>query len=113
MRAWQVRRAGEPEQALDLVEVEAPRPAPGQLRLRVRAAALGLPDLLMCRGSYPLTPPLPFTPGQETVGDVVEAGEGARTPVGARVMAVAAFHFRHGSLAEEWTELARSLLITL
>ncbi|MBM4266825.1 MAG: NADPH:quinone oxidoreductase family protein [Deltaproteobacteria bacterium] len=101
MRAWQVRRAGEPDRALDRAEVEPPRPAAGQLRIRVRAAALGLPDLLMCRGSYPLTPALPFTPGQEAVGEVVEAGEGARVPVGARVMAVAAFHFRYGSLAEE------------
>ena len=32
---------------------------------RVTAAGLGLPDVFMCRGTYPLTPPLPFTSGQE------------------------------------------------
>ena len=40
------------------------------LRVRVTATALGLPDLLMCRGSYALTPRLPFTPGQELSGVV-------------------------------------------
>jgi NADPH2:quinone reductase len=67
----------------------------------VRATGLGLPDVLMCRGSYPLTPELPFTPGQEMAGEVVAAGESTTTRVGERVMGVAAFHFRRGSLAEE------------
>jgi NADPH2:quinone reductase len=101
MRAWQVQRFGEPSEALVLTEVDSPAPARGQLRVRVRAAGLGLPDALMCRGSYPLTPELAFTPGQEMVGEVVATGEETTTGVGERVMAVAGFHFRRGSLAEE------------
>ena len=63
MRAWQVRSAGEPADVLRAVEVNLPDPGPGQIRVRVAAAGIGLPDVLMCRGTYPLTPAVPFTPG--------------------------------------------------
>lgn len=101
MRAWQVVRHGAPADALALREVAPPEPGPGFLRVRVAAAALGLPDVLMCRGAYALTPRLPFTPGQELAGRVVAAGPGARAQVGARVMAVSGFFLGHGSFAEE------------
>lgn len=102
MRAWQVTKHGEPRDALRLVE-DAPVPSPGagQLRLRVLASGVGLPDAAMCRGSYALTPPMPFTPGQETVGRVTEAAPGAGARVGDRVMAVTAFFAGSGSFAEE------------
>jgi NADPH:quinone reductase len=101
MRAWQVERPGEPQGALVLAEVASPEPGPGLLRVTVRAAGVGLPDVLMCRGSYPLTPALPFTPGQELVGEVTASGEGARTRIGSRVMAVSGFTAGRGSFAEE------------
>ena len=94
-------RHGAPADALALREVAPPEPGTGFLRVRVAAAALGLPDVLMCRGAYALTPRLPFTPGQELSGRVVAAGPGARTQVGARVMAVSGFFLGHGSFAEE------------
>jgi NADPH2:quinone reductase len=46
---------------------------PGQLLVCVRAASLNYPDLLMTRGEYQLKPPLPFTPGMEMAGEVIEA----------------------------------------
>ena len=101
MRAWQVVRPGEPEEALALNEVGAPEPGPGFLRVRVTATALGLPDVFLCRGAYALTPELPFTPGQELCGVVAAAGPGAVHAVGTRVMAVSGFFVRHGSFAEE------------
>ena len=94
-------RHGTPAQALALNDVAPPEPGPGFLRVRVAAAALGLPDVLMCRGAYALTPKLPFTPGQELSGVIAAAGPGARTAVGARVMAVSGFFLGHGSFAEE------------
>ena len=60
MRAWQVQQHGEPDEALRLVDLDAPEPGPGEVRIRVGAAAVGLPDVFMCRGNYPLTPRLPF-----------------------------------------------------
>jgi NADPH2:quinone reductase len=101
MRAWKIQRHGEPRQAIALVDAERPEPAAGELRIAVDAAALGLPDVFMCRGSYAFRPELPFTPGQEVAGVVTAAGEGATTPVGARVMAVTAFFRGFGGLAEE------------
>jgi NADPH:quinone reductase len=101
MRAWRVELSGEPHEALAAGEAACPEPGPGLLRMRVRAAGVGLPDVLMCRGSYPLTPALPFTPGQELVGEVIARGEGTRTPIGSRVMAVSGFTAGCGSFAEE------------
>lgn len=107
MRAWQVRAAGEPIDVLAEAEVELPEPGPGQVRLRVRAAGVGLPDVLMCRGTYPLTPPRPFTPGQELTGEVTAVGpDVARLEVGERVMAVSAFFLGHGAFAEQCLALA-------
>ena len=92
MRAWQVQAAGEPAEVLHLVERDAPEPGPGEVRIRVTAAGLGLPDVFMCRGTYPLTPPLPFTSGQEATGVVTALGEGVdRLAVGDHVMCVTSF----------------------
>ncbi len=101
MRAWRVTRHGEPRQALRCVEIPAPEPGSGQLRLAVAAAGVGYPDLAMCRGGYALTPPLPFTPGQEVVGTVVAANRSARFRPGERVMAISAFFTGHGAFAEQ------------
>ena len=106
MRAWQVWRHGEPTEALQLVEADPPEPGPGFVRVRVKAAALGLPDVFMCRGVYALTPKLPFTPGQELAGVVTAVGEGAPVEVGQRIMAVSGFPIGHGGFAEETLALA-------
>ena len=107
MRAWQVQGAGEPIDVLRLVEREPPEPGPGEVRIRVTAAGLGLPDVFMCRSTYPLTPPLPFTPGQEATGTVTAVGEGARLSIGDRIMCVTSFSGGDGSFAEECLAAAR------
>jgi NADPH2:quinone reductase len=101
MRAWQVQGAGEPMDVLHLVELAPPEPGPGQVRIRVSAAGIGLPDVFMCRGTYPLTPPLPFTSGQEATGTVTAVGEGVDIAIGTRIMCVTAFWQGSGSFAEE------------
>ena len=91
MKAWQIRWHGVPEDVLELAEVPRPTPGAGQLLVRVRAAAANFPDVLMCEGSYQVRPPLPFTPGLELCGEVVECGPdvtGFR--VGDRVIGAAA-----------------------
>ena len=100
MRAWQVQSHGEPEDVLVQVELEEPTPGPGQVAIRVTAAGIGLPDVFMCRGSYPLTPPLNFTPGQEGTGVVTAVGDDVDVPIGTRVMATCDFIAGHGSFAE-------------
>ena len=57
-------------------ETPAPMPSAGQVLVEVKAAALGFPDLLMTHGGYQHKPPLPFTPGMEGAGVIVELGDG-------------------------------------
>jgi len=71
MRAWQVQKLGEPEEALALSDVDIPEPSDGQVLVKVKAVALNFPDVLMCRGQYQVRPPLPFTPGVELCGELV------------------------------------------
>ena len=47
---------------------------PGQVRIRHRFAGLNFIDVYHRTGLYPL--PLPFTPGVEGAGEVLEVGEG-------------------------------------
>ena len=103
-----MRAAGEPAQVLHDADLEPPAPGRGQIRIRVEAAGIGLPDVLMCRGSYPLTPPLPFTPGQEATGTIIACGEGVELKRGDRVMGVTAFTEGRGSFAEECLMIADS-----
>jgi NADPH2:quinone reductase len=72
MKAWQVQELGEPLDVLRWVDVEEPETGPGLLKVRVDAVALNFPDLLLCRGTYQEKPPLPFTPGVEVCGTVLE-----------------------------------------
>ena len=103
MRAWQTTKAGRPRDVLVLNET-APSPTPrdGTVRLRVLCAGIGLPDALMCQANYALTPPLPFTQGQEVVGRVLDWGADVKgRRAGDRVMAVTSFFTGNGSFAEE------------
>ena len=74
MKAWRVGELGEPAKVMELVEVPAPQPGPGQLVVRVLASPANFPDALMCRGLYQVRPELPFTPGVELCGEVLEVG---------------------------------------
>jgi NADPH2:quinone reductase len=71
--------------------------APGQVRVAVRAAGINFPDILMAAGEYQLKPELPFIPGVEAAGDVVETSGADGIAVGDRVMV----KLRHGGYAEE------------
>jgi NADPH2:quinone reductase len=95
MRAWQVDALGEPREVMRL-EPSAPMPEAGedQVLVQVSAVALNFPDVLMCRGLYQVRPPLPFTPGVELCGRVVQAS--AEFAVGDRVLGTPAA----GALAE-------------
>jgi NADPH2:quinone reductase len=101
MKAWQVQGVGEPVEVMRVVERQLPDPGPGQVKIEVSAAGIGLPDVLMCRGTYPLTPPGPFTPGQELAGTVTAVGPEVDIAVGARVMGVSDFMNGNGSFAAE------------
>jgi NADPH2:quinone reductase len=95
--------------ALRVVEAESRAPGPGEVRLGVRAAAVNFPDLLMTRGLYQAKPSLPFCPGMEVAGVLLEVGEGVDGwRAGDRAIALTGPH--HPGFAEEVTLPAALLL---
>jgi NADPH2:quinone reductase len=79
------RELGPPER-LQLESFASVSLQPGQVRVAIRAAGINFPDILMAAGEYQLKPPLPFTPGSEAAGDVVEANGAAGVAVGDKVI---------------------------
>jgi NADPH2:quinone reductase len=73
VRAVVCRELGEPE-SLEVVERDSPPCAPGQVRIRVWAAGVNYVDALFVQGRYQILPPLPFVPGSEVAGEIVEVG---------------------------------------
>ena len=87
-----------PLEKLTIQEIPKPSPGPGQVLLDVKASSLNFPDVLMAQGLYQVKPPLPFSPGTEMAGVVVETGvdvQGVKT--GDRVIAMPGW----GGFAEE------------
>ena len=72
-RAVLLTRKGDPD-VLQTVELPDPQLGADEVRLRVRASGVGGTDLTMRRGQYMFAPPLPFVPGYEVVGEVMETG---------------------------------------
>src|ERR1700675_1714443 len=90
------RELGPPE-SLCLETCAAAPLSPGQARVAIHAAGINFPDILMAAGEYQLKPPLPFTPGVEAAGEVVEVDGAAGVAVGDRVIV----KMRHGAYADE------------
>ena len=90
------RELGPPE-SLRLETFASVPLAPGQVRVAIHAAGINFPDILMAAGEYQLKPPLPFTPGVEAAGDVIEVNGAVGVAVGDRVIV----KLRHGAYADE------------
>jgi len=73
VRAIEVRRFGGPE-VLELVDLAPPLPGPGQLLVEVAVAGVNFRDLLHRAGLFGAE--VPFVPGTEGSGRVVEVGPG-------------------------------------
>lgn len=97
MRALVCSRLDGPE-SLQVGELPAPDLVPRSVRIRVEAAGVNFPDILMTSGMYQHQPSLPFAPGLEAAGTVVEVAEGVTTTaLGERVFA----SVPNGAFAEE------------
>ena len=72
MRAIRIHQPGGPE-VMRLEEVEPPPPGKGEVRLRQHAIGINFVDIYHRTGFYPPAK-LPFTPGSEGAGEVVEVG---------------------------------------
>jgi NADPH:quinone reductase len=90
-RSWQAHSFGTPADVLHVVEVDWPAPSEGNVLVKVHACGVGLPDLLMVDGSYPLLQTPPVVPGLEVAGEVVAVPAGSALAVGDRVMGATLF----------------------
>ena len=69
-------------------ELAEGEPADGMVRIRLRASAINYFDSLMIAGQYQTKPDLPFVPGSEISGVVINAPAGSGFQPGDRVMAL-------------------------
>jgi len=101
MKIWQAQQFGDPQEVLEQTEIVLPNVSGRAFRLKVHAAGVGLPDLMMTKGVYPLVPKPPASPGQEVVGTVLEAGPDCDFKPGDRVVTTTGFFLGMGGFAEE------------
>ena len=78
-------------------EIDLRAPKGNEVQIKIMACAVNFPDLLMIQGKYQFKPPLPFSPGGEFSGEVVDVGEDVTGfSVGDRVVGGA----RYGGFSE-------------
>ncbi|WP_166306312.1 NADPH:quinone oxidoreductase family protein [Bradyrhizobium sp. 2S1] len=99
------RELGPPER-LQLENFASVPLKPGEVRVAIRAAGINFPDILMAAGEYQLKPPLPFTPGSEAAGDVVEVNDAAGVAVGDKVIV----KMRFGAYCDETVAVPSQLV---
>ena len=61
---------------LTVTEIDRPEMRPGAVRVRIRYAGVSFATTLVVAGRYQRRPPLPFVPGTEITGEVLETGAG-------------------------------------
>ena len=83
--------------ALQVLEEECPEPKAGEVRVRVLAAGVAMPDVMAREGVHPETPPVPYTPGWDLVGEVDRLGNGVSGIEPGRIVAAMPIH---GAYAE-------------
>lgn len=87
-----------PADKLVIEEVSSPEVKGRGVKVRVKAAGLNFPDTLIIENKYQFKPPLPFSPGGEMAGEVIEVGEKVtRFKPGDRVAGLTGY----GAFAEE------------
>ena len=88
-KAIEVSEIGGPE-VLKLVDRDVAKPGAGEISVRHTAIGINFIDVYFRTGLYP-APQMPFTPGMEGAGEVVEVGDGVTDlKVGDRVAYAAA-----------------------
>jgi len=110
MRAILCREYG-PIDGLVLTDIDPPELRPGTVKVRVGAAGVNYVDTLIVQGRYQLKTPIPFTPGSECVGELVEvaadvARDAPHLRVGTRVLAASG----SGAYAEQVVAPAHSVV---
>lgn len=71
MNVIEIARTGGPE-VLERRERPVPKPGPGGVLIKAHAIGVAYFDMLIRTGRYPWMPPLPYVPGNEMTGHIVD-----------------------------------------
>ena len=92
---------------ISMDEIDAPECGDGQVLIAANYAGVQYPDALQAQGLYQERPELPYVPGLDLTGTILEVGSGVNhLAVGVRVIAV----MRYGALAEQVCVNATSVM---
>ncbi|MEY3588725.1 MAG: hypothetical protein RJA47_1321 [Actinomycetota bacterium] len=92
---------------LRVQETASPELREGQIRVKVAACGLNFVDSLMIEGRYQIKPAVPFVPGSEVTGRVVETGPGVDASMNGRRVFVPV---GAGGFADEVVAMANRVL---
>ena len=107
MKAVLCKNFGTPKN-LVIEDIAEPDLNCGQVRIEIKACGVNFPDLLMIAGKYQRQPPMPFSPGCEIAGNIIEiAPDITEFKLGQRVVAITGF----GGMAEQVCVDARRVLV--
>ena len=73
MKAVLCEKLGGPS-TLSIVDMPLGPPKEGEVKIGIKAAGINFPDILMVAGKYQHKPELPFIPGFEVAGEILEMG---------------------------------------
>ncbi|MFP6717330.1 MAG: NADPH:quinone oxidoreductase family protein [Alphaproteobacteria bacterium] len=97
MRAALCKEFGTPPK-LKVDNIDVPTLGKGEVRIEVHACGINFADVLIVQGKYQTKPPLPFVPGGEVAGVVLEiAPDVTNVELGQRVLGMSS----QGGFAEE------------
>lgn len=77
MKAIVCEKYGSPSSLL-FKEVQLPEVGSKQVKIKVKACSVNFPDTLIIQGLYQFKPELPFTPGSDIAGVILEVGSGVK-----------------------------------
>lgn len=112
MKVVQFKSPGPPA-ALEIVDAPMPDPRRGEVLVRAHAIGVGMPDIMIRRGTYNWMPPLPGVPGTEMSGVIEKAGPGTSLKVGQRVVVSARDRVHRGGCYAEYNATPESSVYPL
>ncbi|WP_054635207.1 quinone oxidoreductase [Thalassobacillus sp. C254] len=77
MKAVQLEKFGGPD-VLRLVDLERPSPKENEVLIEIKAIGVNYADTARREGQYVVDTPLPYVPGSEVAGIIVETGTGVK-----------------------------------